>query len=132
MRIAQTNKEIAVRILVIKRQIRLGLGGRTMAKQKFDGVVEAVRYKPNGEVDWVRVYERRGPTFTDYVIIDRQSLIERLKAGKKFMVGKRVRFNASTFDVSSPVKLISREGNDIVVAGGDQANNDRLDGVPLI
>ena len=103
-----------------------------MAKQKFDGVVEAVRYKPNGEVDWVRVYERRGPTFTDYVIIDRQSLIERLKAGKKFMVGKRVRFNASTFDVSSPVKLISREGNDIVVAGGDQANNDRLDGVPLI
>ena len=103
-----------------------------MAKIKYDGVVESVRYKPNGDVDWIRAFERRGPAFTDYIIIDRQSLIERLKAGKKFMVGKRVRFNASTFDVSSPVKLISREGNDIVVAGGNQANNDRLDGVPLI
>lgn len=103
-----------------------------MAKIKYDGVVESVRYKPNGDVDWIRAYERRGPAFTDYIIIDRQSLIERLKAGKKFMVGKRVRFLAGTFDVTSPVRLISRDGKDILVAGGEPADHDRLDGVPLI
>jgi hypothetical protein len=103
-----------------------------MAKTKFDGVVEAVHYKPNGEVDWVRAYERHGPTFTDYVLIDRQALIERLKKGKKFVVGKRVRYKASTFEVSTPVRLLHRDGKEILVAGGEQADGDHLDGVPLI
>jgi hypothetical protein len=103
-----------------------------MAKAKFDGVVEAVHYKPNGEVDWVRAYVRRGPTFSDYILIGRQSLIERLKAGKKFMVGKRVRFEASTFNVTSPVRLVKKDGQDILVVGDAQNENDSLSGVPLI
>jgi len=103
-----------------------------MAKAKFDGVVEAVHYKPNGEVDWVRAYERRGPTFTDHILINRQSLIERLKAGKKFMVGKRIRFNASTFEVTSPVRVLNQAGKEILVTGVDRVEGDRLDGVPLI
>lgn len=103
-----------------------------MAKAKFDGVVEAVHYKPNGEVDWVRAFERRGPTFTDHILIDRQSLIERLKSGKKFMVGKRIRFKASTFEVTSPVRVLNRAGKDILVSGGDRAEGDHLDSVPLI
>jgi hypothetical protein len=103
-----------------------------MARTKFDGVVEAVHYKPNGDVDWVRAFERRGPTFTDYILIDRQSLIERLKSGKKFMVGKRVRFKASTFDVTSPVRLIQKDGKEILVAGDERTDSDYLSGVPLI
>jgi hypothetical protein len=103
-----------------------------MARTKFDGVIEAVHYKPNGDVDWVRAFERRGPTFTDYILIDRQSLIERLKAGKKFMVGKRVRFKASTFDVTTSVRLIQKDGKEFIVAGDEHADSDRLSGVPLI
>ena len=29
-----------------------------MAKQKFDGVVEAVRYTPSGQIEWVRAYKQ--------------------------------------------------------------------------
>jgi hypothetical protein len=81
-----------------------------MAGPKYDGIVEAVHYKPDGQVDWVRVFERRGPTFSDYLILKRDALVSRLKAGKKFMVGRRVPTMASTFEVSSPVKLVTAGG----------------------
>jgi hypothetical protein len=73
-----------------------------MAKINYDGVVEAVRYKPNGEIDWVRAYERRGPTFSDWLLIDRQSVIKRLKSGRRFVVGERI-LMAGTFKVSKPI-----------------------------
>ena len=34
-----------------------------MAKLKFDGLIEAVRYAPDGKIILVRAYERRGATF---------------------------------------------------------------------
>ena len=103
-----------------------------MAKIKYDGVVEAVRYKPDGEIDWVRAYERRGPTFSDYRLIDREALIKRLKSGKRYVVGKRIRYLASTFEVSSPLRLVDKGSQEIIVTGDVAANQDRLDGVPLI
>lgn len=103
-----------------------------MAKQKYDGVVEAVHYKPDGQVDWVRTYLRRGPTFSDYILLDRQTLIEHLKAGKKFMAGKRIAQLASTFEVSHPLKVIQSDSRDVLVVGDVQSNVDRLEGVPLL
>lgn len=103
-----------------------------MARQKYDGVVEAVHYKPDGQVDWVRTYLRRGPTFTDRVLLDRQNLVEHLKSGKTFFVGKRVPQLASTFEISQPVRLIRQGDRDILVTGETQADQDRLDGVPVI
>ena len=50
-----------------------------MAK-KFDGIIEAVRYK-NGQIVTVRAYERRGATFSDRLLIERKDLLERLKTG---------------------------------------------------
>ena len=55
-----------------------------MARTTFDGVIEAVRYKPDGQVDWVRAYLRRGPTFSDRIMINRATLIENLKSGKRY------------------------------------------------
>ena len=52
-----------------------------MAK-KFDGVIEAVRYK-DGQIDVVRAFERRGAAFSDRIMIDRKELLERLKEGKE-------------------------------------------------
>jgi hypothetical protein len=40
-----------------------------MAK-KFDGVIEAVRYK-DGQIEVVRAFERRGSAFTDRVMLNR-------------------------------------------------------------
>ena len=66
-----------------------------MAK-KFDGVIEAVHYK-NGQIEAVRVFERRGATFSDRIMVARKELLERLKNGQKFVVGKRKEFMASPF-----------------------------------
>jgi hypothetical protein len=103
-----------------------------MANTKFDGVIEAVHYKPDGQVDWVRSYLRRGPTFSDRLLIDRQTLIEHLKAGKNYMVGRRVLQFASTFEVTVPVKVVQRDGKDIILAGEGPSNQDHLEGVPII
>jgi hypothetical protein len=103
-----------------------------MANPKFDGVVEAVHYTPDGDVDWVRIFERRGSTFSDYVILKRPELIQRLKSGKKFMVGKRIAQMAGTFETTVPVRLVSNGGREVLAAGDGQADKDRLEGVPLL
>jgi len=103
-----------------------------MAKPKFDGVVEAVHYKPDGQVDWVRTYLRRGSTFSDLILLDRQTLIEHLRSGKKYVVGKRVPRLASTFEVSHPIRVIQRNGKEVLVTGDDSADQDRLQDVPLV
>jgi len=95
---------------------------------KFDGVIEAVRYK-SGRIDVVRAYERRGATFSDHVLLDRAALLDRLKRGKRFVTGQRKEFLASTFDVGKPVSLVGQNGN-AVVTTLTQDNEDRLEGVP--
>jgi hypothetical protein len=103
-----------------------------MAKNKLDGVVEAVHYKPNGEVDWVRAYVRRGSAWSDHVLLERDELIRRLNAGKKYMAGQRITFQASTFEVASSVKVLRAGGREYLVTNQSQAERDYLDGVPLI
>jgi hypothetical protein len=99
---------------------------------KYDGVIEAVHYTPDGQVEWVRAYERRGAAFSDCVILDRAKLIERLKARKRFMVGRRIPQMAATFDTSVPVRLIREKGQEILVTGYIKQNQDYLEGVPII
>ena len=101
-------------------------------KTKFDGVIEAVHYRPDGEVAWVRLFERRGPTFSDHVILDRQALIARLKAGKRIVVGKRISYMASTFDVAGALRLGKIDGEEFLLFGAEQAQKDALPGVPVI
>ena len=103
-----------------------------MAKPKFDGVVEAVHYKPDGRVAWVRAYLRRGPTYSDWLLLDRQTLIERLKSGKRFVAGRRVLLKASTFEVTKPLQVVQKNGQEILVVGEVQADHDCLEGVPVL
>jgi hypothetical protein len=103
-----------------------------VARNKYDGVVEAVRYKADGQVDWVRAYERHGAVFADRVLIRRDSLVERLKSGKKFVVGKRIPYQANTFDVSLPLDLVGAGDQEYIRAGGSGAGEDHLEGVPII
>ena len=103
-----------------------------MAKPKYDGVIEAVRYKPEGRVEWVRAYLRRGPTFSDHVLLQRQELIELLKSGKRFMTGRRVELRGSTFEVVEPVQVLEKNGRSVLVTGNIKSDQDNLKGVPRI
>ena len=103
-----------------------------MAKDKYDGVVEAVHYKSEGLVEWVRAYMRRGAIFSDHVLIPRTDLILLLKSGKKFVAGQRMRSFAGTFETSQTVNLISAEGRELIVNGDRSSLIDDLTGVPII
>jgi hypothetical protein len=100
-----------------------------MAK-KIDGVIEAVRYNPDGQIALVRAYERRGVTFSDRVLIDRKALLERLKSGKNFSTGQRKEFLASTFELGKPVKAVGNNGKEFLTTREDASQHDDLEGTP--
>jgi hypothetical protein len=100
-----------------------------MAK-KFDGVIEAVRYK-NGQIEIVRVFERRGAAFTDRIMLNRHEFLDRLKKGKKYFVGKRKEFLAGTFDVQDkPVQVLKQDGQEIISTHAG-ADHDELEQAPV-
>jgi hypothetical protein len=96
---------------------------------RFDGVIEAVRYKA-GKIEVVRAYERRGATFSDHVLLDRATLVNRLREGKLFVTGQRKEFLASTFDTGKSVNLFGKDGSQFVTTLA-QEERDQLEGVPL-
>ena len=98
-----------------------------MAKLKFDGLIEAVRYGLDGKIELVRAYERRGATFSDVILISRASLVTRLKNGQKFVTGSRKEFLGSTFETVGIVKL----NGDVITTGSD-TTRDQLETVPSI
>jgi uncharacterized protein YjhX (UPF0386 family) len=99
-----------------------------MAK-KVDGVIEAVHYK-NGQIQAVRVYERRGATFSDRILLTRKELLERIKKGRQFVTGKRKPLLASTFEEGKPVQVLSRDGKEII-STRKEADHDELEQAPL-
>lgn len=103
-----------------------------MARNDYDGVVEAVHYSSDGQVAWVRAYEKRGPTFSERMMLDRETLVARLKDGKRYVSGKRIPYLASTFDVSDALHLVNKDGEEVLVTGDRQAETDNLEGVPII
>lgn len=96
-----------------------------MAKNTFDGLIEAVRYGSDGKIQLVRAYERRGATFSDCILIDRENLIARLKKGEKFITGSRKEFMGSTFDLAKHIRL-----NGEFISTGNETGRDQLESVP--
>jgi len=103
-----------------------------MAKNKVDGIIESVRYTPDGQVDWVRAHLRNGKIYTDWVILERDKLIQEIKAGKEFQTGKRLPYMGGMFELKAAVKVIQENGKDILVVGDKQASHDHLEDVPVI
>ena len=103
-----------------------------MAKPKIDGVIEAVRYNPDGQIKWVRASLRRVPTYSDRILLDRRKLIDLLKSGKSIVAGARVEQMASTFKLGNAVRLLQNNGQEVLVMGEAPSNQDRLEGVPII
>lgn len=103
-----------------------------MADKKFDGVVEAVHYGPDGKVDWVRAYLRRGPAWSDRVIIRRQELIDEIKSGKNLVIGERIEFMGGTFDVSKSIQIQGSEGQEVLVTSNSSQDGDHLEGAAIL
>jgi len=96
--------------------------------KKIDGVIEAARYK-NGQITLVRAYERRGATFSDRVLVDRKTLLERLQKGKQYVIGTREDLKASTFIVGKPVLIVKQDDRELL-ATRENATRDELEEVP--
>jgi hypothetical protein len=103
-----------------------------MAKADYDGVIQAVRYDDQGQVKWVRAFLRRGAVWTDYVLLNRDELVQKLSSGLRFRTGERLHYQGGTFKVTHPVKLVNVNSHEVLVAGSEQVKTDRLEGVPLI
>lgn len=97
--------------------------------KKLDGVIEAVRYK-NGHILMVRAYERRGVTFSDRVLLDRKTLLERLQKGQRFVTGQREDLKASTFKVGRDVLCVKQDGREWLSTRLDAAR-DELEEAPV-
>ncbi len=80
----------------------------------------------------MRVYERRGAAFSDCLIVDRATLVNRIKAGRKYVVGKRVPLMAGTFQTSDPIRFLPNGRDGVLVTGDRQTERDSLAGVPVI
>jgi hypothetical protein len=102
-----------------------------MPQKTVDGVIETVRYDASGRLSLVRVYERRGPTFSDHILLSRQQLIQKLRTGKKFYLGKRILLQASTFELGKPVFLSGKPGDEAIVSQINDDNHDDLQEAPL-
>ena len=100
-----------------------------MAK-KFDGVIEAVRYNKAGLITLVRGYELRGVAYSDRILLDRNTLLERLKEGKKFTTGQRKEFWGGTFEPGKQVKVVSKDGKDFLTTRNDASKRDEIEETP--
>lgn len=99
-------------------------------KKKIAGVIEAVRYTDEGQIDLVRAYERHGFVFSDLIVLDRTSLYDRLQDGAHFVVGERKLFYGNDFDLAEPIRLDGKKDAERIIAGKSQGNQDHLAGAP--
>jgi len=98
-----------------------------MARNNLDGVIEAVRYTPGGRIGVVRAYERHGVVWSDHILLERKDLSERLKQGKRFVIGERKFYLGSVFKTGPLVH--QTEGN--ITTEGQASTHDILEGVPV-
>ena len=103
-----------------------------MSKIDYDGVLETAHFTPDGQLDWVRVYVRRGVVFSDCLLMNRQAFIEQLKAGMRYRVGERIHNMGGKFNVTQSVHLLLQDGNPVIVVGDARTAKDELTGVPII
>ncbi|MFO8035400.1 MAG: hypothetical protein R6U57_02060 [Anaerolineales bacterium] len=103
-----------------------------MFRRKIDGVIEAVRYTPEGPIEWVRMYERRDMAYSDVLILKRDELIERLDAGQLFYTGKRKKYQGNAFETDRKVITKEKNGGKIVLTEGSDEDHDLLEDIPLV
>jgi hypothetical protein len=103
-----------------------------MVKTNFDGIVEAVRLDENKQLLLARFYERHGSVVSDHLLINRIDLVQRLKAGQRILIGKRLYKMGSNFETGEALLLTKNNGLDFIsTQQTGAANQDQFKGVPV-
>ena len=101
-----------------------------MARKKYDGVIEAVRYLPNGQIDMVRMYQLRWLVYSDQILLSRAALLEQLSLGKRYVTGQRKTYVGNVFETGKSVH-ISGTSNPIITTKDQAGNQDFLANVQI-
>jgi len=101
-------------------------------KKSYDGVVVAARYTPQGVIEWVRAFERHGFVFSDRMLMDRETLAEKLRAGKRFKTGERIIYQGNDFKINEDIHLIENDDSNVIIVGETSSNQDSLGYIPVI
>jgi hypothetical protein len=102
-----------------------------MTKERIDGVVEIVHYAQDGQVAYVRAYQRRGTTFSDVVLIQRDDLVKLIKSGCNYFTGERILGMGTEFKIFEKLQVVpSQEGEMLLTAAA--GNRENLGSVPLL
>lgn len=98
-----------------------------MARKKYDGVIEAVRYDRDGKINVVRTYLRHGAVWSDHIIMGRNVLVDKINQGKHFAIGDRIENMGNEFDTRAAVHLVKGH----VITEGQAAARDMLAGLSV-
>ncbi len=98
-----------------------------MSRKRIDGVIEAVRYAPDGNIEFVRLYRRQGSVWTDHFLLARPALVKQLEEGRRLYTGQRIEYLGNKVDAQHPVSL----ANGKITDGKSDGGRDLLDGVPV-
>ena len=101
-------------------------------KKSYDGVIVAAHFTHQGEIEWVRAFERHGFVFSDRVLLNREALVERLRAGKRYKTGERVTYLGNDFQVNEDVHLVEMDGGNVILAGDRSSSQDSLGNLPTL
>jgi len=97
-----------------------------MPRDKITAVIDSVRYLPDGGIDVVRLYERRGAVWSDYLLLSRIDFIKRIRKGK-ITAGSRKPFLGSDLNLGIPIHYEM----DVFFTGNQRGKSDFMDGVPI-
>ncbi len=100
------------------------------ARKDFDLIIVAARYRTeDGMLDIAQVYERRGPSWGDVKLLNRSQISVIIKSGRRVVIGRLSEVQGD-FDALGQLKLVGRNGSEILVVGNNVASHDELQ-VPL-
>ena len=103
-----------------------------MSTTSADLVIECVRYLPSGQIDFVRLYERRGIAFSDRVIYTRDQLLQMLQKKKRVFTGNRIAARAGAYELSRQVILAGTQPAIFITTSSDPVDRDLLEDVPTL
>ena len=97
----------------------------------IDHVVEAVRFSTTRKIELIRLYHRRGSTYSDRELCTRSELIDQMKKGGKVFVGRRINNLAGTFEIGERIILSGKKGAETLSIEGKTTGYDFLPEVDL-
>jgi hypothetical protein len=104
---------------------------KKMKKPKIDGVIETVHYSPDGQITYVRAYQRRGASFSDVVLIKREDLVRLLNSGEQYYTGERVYAMGTEFKTFERLQVVPSPDGNVILTASNGARDD-LGVTPLL